>query len=543
MPESIFNSTTHGDLLRPPLEYPVHPYGEILSYTAQQVPENVAIIFRDVKLTYRELDERVNAFAHALIDMGICKGQTVGLFLKNCPEYLISWFAVTRISAVACPLNPSYKELEVAYQLNNSEAVAVVVQHELLPLVEMLRVNIPTLKRVISVAPGTHLHSFNHLLRTHPTLLPAGSKPAWEELVALPYSSGTTGLPKGVMLSHKNLVSNACQPLASAPITCSDRLLIFLPLYHIYGIMLIGTAVMSGATMVVMERFEASECLQLIQEERITLLYTVPYVLGVLSDWPHLDNYDLHTVRYTKCGAAPIPPSLARRFQERTLIPVVPSYGLTEASPETHTNPVNDQRLIKIETIGLPIHDTKQKIVDIKTGERELGVGEEGELVIQGPQVMQGYWKDPDVTAEVVRNGWLYTGDIGRCDEAGYVTITGRKKDLIKYKGFSIAPAEVETVLLEHPAIVDVAVIAQEHEEAGERPKAFVVLRKGHENQSANELMRWVNGKLATYKMVHEIEFIAAIPRNPSGKILRRVPKAQEEQRRRVSPDCIQEPH
>jgi long-chain acyl-CoA synthetase len=313
--------------------------------------------------------------------------------------------------------------------------------------------------------------------------------------------------------------------------------LIFLPLYHIYGIMLIGATVMSGATMVLMERFEASECLRLMQEERITLLYTVPYVLGVLSDWPHLDNYDLHTVRYTKCGAAPIPPSLVHRFQERTHIPVVPAYGLTEASPETHTNPVHDQRLIKIETIGLPIHDTKQKIVDIETGERELDVGEEGELVIQGPQVMQGYWKAPDATAEAVRNGWLYTGDIGRCDEAGYITITGRKKDLIKYKGFSIAPAEIETVLLEHPAIVDVAVIAQEHEEAGERPKAFVVLRKGHENQSAHELMRWVNGKLAGYKRVHEIEFIAAIPRNPSGKILRRVLRVQEEQKRPVSPD------
>jgi long-chain acyl-CoA synthetase len=501
----------------------------------------VAVIFRDVKLTYRELDERVNAFAHALMNMGICKGQTVGLFMKNCPEYLISWFAVTRVGAIVSPLNPSYKEHEVTYQLNNSEAVALVTQYELLPLVETLRAKIPTLKRVISIGPDTHvleshLYSFNGLLRMHPVQSPAVPKLVWEEVVALPYSSGTTGLPKGVMLSHRNLVSNACQSLASAPITSLDRLLIFLPLYHIYGIMLIGAAIMSGATIVLMERFEASECLRLIQEEGITLLFTVPYVLGVLSDWPHLDDYDLHTVKYAKCGASPVLPSLVRRFQERTHIPVVPAYGLTEASPETHTNPVNDQRPIKIETIGLPIHDTKQKIVDVETGERELEVGEEGELIIQGPQVMQGYWQDPKATSEVIRNGWLYTGDIGHCDDAGYITITDRKKDLIKYKGFSIAPAELETVLLEHPAIIDVAVIAQKHEEVGERPKAFVVLRKGYEKQDANELMRWVNGKLAAYKMVHEIEFIAAIPRNPSGKILRRVLRVQEEQKKGVLP-------
>jgi long-chain acyl-CoA synthetase len=288
---------------------------------------------------------------------------------------------------------------------------------------------------------------------------------------------------------------------------------------------------MAGARLVLMERFEAGRCLQLIQEQGITLLYSVPQVLAVLHDWPQVDQYDLSSVRFTQCGAAPVPPALAYRFQEKTGITVMTSYGLTEASPGTHSNPVYDRRLIKVETIGLPIHDTQQKIVDIETGQRELGAGEEGELIVSGPQVMQGYWKAPEATAEALRDGWLYTGDIGWRDEEGYVTITDRKKELIKYKGFSVAPAQLEALLLEHPAVADAAVIARADAEAGEVPKAFVVLRAGHEHLNADELIGWANGKLAAYKNVREVEYIDAIPRNPSGKILRRILKEQERQK------------
>jgi acyl-CoA synthetase (AMP-forming)/AMP-acid ligase II len=521
------------ELFRPSLQYPSHPYDEMLTRTAQRFPENEAVLFRDANLSYRELDALVNAFANALLDLGIRKGQTVCLFMTNRPEYLVCWFAIARIGAIVSPMNPSYREREVAYQLSNSEAVAVVIQQELLPLVEAVRSETPTLEHVITVGPGqqvapTYAHSFSQMVRTHPPTSPPDSGSGWEDVLALPYSSGTTGLPKGVMLSQKNLVCNAYQSIATARITFHDRMLVFVPLYHIYGIMLMGLAAMTGATMVLMERFEAGECLRLIQEQRITLLYSVPQVLAALSEWPELNKYDLHSVRFTQCGAAPVPPALARRFEERTHVTVMTSYGLTEAAPGTHSNPVYDARLIKVETIGLPIHDTKQKIVDIETGQIELGVGEEGELIVQGPQVMQGYWKAPEATAEALRDGWLYTGDIGWRDEEGYVTITDRKKEMIKYKGFSVAPAQIEALLLEHPAVADVAVIAKPNEDAGEVPKAFVVLKAGYENQNADELMTWINGKLATFKNVREVEFIDAIPRNPSGKILRRVLKEQE---------------
>ncbi|HZS75684.1 MAG TPA: class I adenylate-forming enzyme family protein [Ktedonobacteraceae bacterium] len=520
------------DLFRPALQYPVHPYAEMLRFTAERYPEQEAVLFQDVNLTYRELNALVNAFASALLELGIGKGERVCLFMTNRPEYLISWFAITRIGAVACPMNPSYKEREVAYQLANSEAVALVVQANLLPLVEAVRDETPELKHILVVGSNQRdYYSFSDLIHTHSPTAPAGIEPQWDDLVALPYSSGTTGLPKGVMLSHKNLVYNAYQSVATARITFQDRLLVFVPLYHIYGIMLMGLAAMTGATIVLMERFDPETCLRLIQEQRITILYSVPQVLAVLNDWPQLHDYDLHTVRFTQCGAAPVPPPLARRFEELTHIPVMTSYGLTEASPGTHSNPVYNPKLMKVETIGLPIHDTRQKIVDIETGQIELGAGEEGELIVQGPQVMQGYWKAPEATAEALRNGWLHTGDIGWRDEEGYVTITDRKKELIKYKGFSVAPAQLEALLLEHPAVADVAVIAKPSEEAGEVPKAFVVLRQGYEQTSPDELLTWVNGKIATYKNVREIEFTDSIPRNPSGKILRRILKEQERRR------------
>ena len=524
------------ELFRPALIYPTYPYSEMLLRTAERYPENVAIVSQEIQLTYRELDALTNSFANVLLARGISKGQKVGLFMTNRPEYIISWFAIARIGAVISPLNPSYKEREAAYQLGNCEAVAVVVQQELLPLVEAVKAELPELKLIVTVGSrelshASHIRTFASLLQDHPPILSRHIEIDGEDVVALPYSSGTTGQPKGVLLSHRNLVCNACQSIATARITFQDRMLVFLPLYHVYGIMLMGCAAMSGATLVLMERFEAEKSLQLIQEYGITLLYTVPQVLLALTEESQRNTYDVHTVRFAQCGAAPVPPVLARRFQEQTHIPVMTSYGLTEASPGTHSNPVYNPRLIKVETIGLPIHDTRQKIVDIETGLKELGVGEEGELIVQGPQVMQGYWKAPQATAETLRNGWLYTGDIGFRDAEGYVTITDRKKEMIKFKGFSIAPAQLEALLLEHPSIADVAVVAKADADAGEIPKAFVVLKKGVEQPSADDLMAWANGKLATYKNVREIEFIDVVPRNPSGKILRRILKEQEQKR------------
>jgi long-chain acyl-CoA synthetase len=519
------------EFFRPPLDYPRIPYDQVLTHGAEHHPENVAVVFRDVSLTYRELEALTNRFARALAALGVAKGDRVCVLSPNCPEYIIAFYAIARVGAVASPMNPSYREREIEYQLNDTEAVAIVVHRSLVPLVENVRPHARHLRHVIAVGPGPvtvpAVKTFAELIAPQPATPPARVALQEDDLVALPYSSGTTGLPKGVMITHRNLVTNNLQFVACIRMRETDRLMLFLPFYHIYGTMLMGAAVYTGATCVLMERFEPVECLELVQRHRVTLFFVVPPVLLMLSNWPELAKYDLSSLRTTMVGAAPVAPELARRFKQLTSVPVLQGYGMTEASPLTHVNPVYDEGLNVVDSAGLLAHDTAHKIVDIETGERELPPGEVGEVCIRGPQIMRGYWRAPEATAAALRGGWYYSGDIGYVDERGYLFIRDRKKEMIKFKGFGIAPAEIEALLVEHPAVADAAVIGKPHPEAGEIPKAFVVKKKGQE-LTAGEVVAFVKGRLANYKVPGEVEFVDAIPKTPSGKILRRVLKEQE---------------
>ena len=519
-----------GEFGRPPLVYPDVVFHEMLARTALRVPERPAIYWRDITLTYRELYALSRSAAAALYDLGLRKGDTLCLLMTNRPEYGVAWMAASMLGLILSPMNPSYKEREVSYQLQNSNAAAVLVQRELLPLVQASRHETPALRLILTT--GTEPESaaaevvpFGRLIRSYsPTRVPVVEvRPS--DLIALPYSSGTTGLPKGVLLTHRNLVVNFHQFISAARVTEDDVFMVFLPLYHIYGVALMGQATFSGSALVLMERFVPDEAFALIKRRGVTILPVVPPVLLAFASMPNLDRTFFPKVRHILCAAAPMALGPATSVAQATGIPVVQAYGMTEASPLTHHSPLDPEK-IKLASGGILVSDTEQKIVDLETGERTLPVGETGEICVRGPQIMQGYWQAESDTRRVLRDGWYYTGDVGYIDEQGYVYIVDRAKEMIKFKGFGIAPAELEAVLLEHPAVADAAVIGWPDSEAGEVPRAFVASRPGA-TVTEEELMVFVNSKVANYKAIREVVFVAAIPKTASGKILRRELKAQ----------------
>ena len=512
-------------LFRPPLDYPEQPLHGHLKVSLARCPDKVALVDGEIELTFRELDHLSNACAHAFLEAGIAKGDRIAIFLPNSAAFEIAFYGASKAGAVVTALNPSYKEGEVRYQLADSGAKLLITEPEKIPLIESVRKDLPDLKEIILWHGGESVYpDFESWILSRPiSPPPEPDLDLREDLAALPYSSGTTGLPKGVMLTHRNLVTNHYVFNSNLRITEQDVGLLFLPLYHIFGSLLMGGFTLAGVKQVLMPRFEVEAALRLVEEHRVTLFFTVPPALLAILHHPHLESYDLSSLRFMLSGAAPLPPEVRHQVEKRTGVMTFMGYGLTETAPITHTNP-EDKHLIKADSIGPPCSDVEQKIMDTETGERELPVGEAGELVLRGPNVMKGYWKAPEETAQVLRDGWFYTGDIAKVDEEGYVYILDRKKEMIKYKGFSVAPAELEAILHQHPEVADAAVVGKPDAEAGEIPKAFVV-PKPEKNPAADALMAFVRDKVAGYKQVREVEFIDQIPKSPSGKILRRILK------------------
>lgn len=514
-----------------------HPLHEILSDSAGRLGEKMAVIDGERRFTFRELEERANSFAAALHALKVAKGDRVAIYAPNSAEFVIAFHGVSKAGAVVTTLNPSYREREVEFQFSNSEAKVLLLSDVLYPLAASVLPSVPSVEKVIVIGreQGGSTLSFQKLIAEHQGLSAQVDIDPEEDLVALPYSSGTTGLPKGVMLTHFNLVSNLHQFLDRpeiAVMTEEDTVLIHVPLYHIYGMnSLMNGCLMSGATQVLMARFDMDEYLRLIAQHKVSILYTVPPVVLGLANHPNLDAFDLTSVRFCLAGAAPLSADLAVRFEERTGVPLIQAYGLTETSPSANSD-FAEPELRRIGSVGPPVPDTEEKVVDLETGETELLAGEVGELIIRGPQVMKGYWNEPQATAETLRNGWLYTGDIARMDEDGYVYIVDRKKEMIKYKAFQVAPAELEAVLLEHPDIADAAVVGKPDLEAGEVPKAYVVRKSA--GITAEEIIAFVEQRVAGFKKIREVEFVVHIPKNPSGKLLRRVLAQQERERAQV---------
>ena len=479
------------------------------------------------RITYSEYEERVTQLARGLAAAGLRPGEVIAIYLPNCWEFCAVYHAATLAGGVPTLLNPSYREREVRYQLENSGAVLLITDGPLLQGINLA--GLPNLRRVYATRQtAAAAEPFADLLRTVTAEWPTPDKPSNQTLAALPYSSGTTGLPKGVMLSHFNLVANVFQfvgPHASEMST-NDVALCFLPLYHIYGLNVVLNPILTlGGTLVLMPRCNVPQLLSLLVEEYVTVMPLVPPALNALCQAAEAGQFPTnHRLRWAKSGAAPLAPELARRFTELTGVLVCQGYGMTEASPVTHVGYLEPE-LYRPESIGQPLVQTECRVVNATDAdESDVAPGQAGELVMRGPQFMMGYWKDPQATAAVLRDGWFWSGDIVTRDSDDFYFVLDRRKEMIKYKGFPIAPAEVEALLLEHPAVRDCGVVGRSDPAAGEIPVAFIVLREGSvaSKKLEENLCGFVAERLTSYKQPRQIHFVDALPRTPSGKILRR---------------------
>ncbi|MBU2648023.1 AMP-binding protein [bacterium] len=552
------------------LDYPELPVFEFLDQTAARVPNRIAIIFGGMELTYRELKDLSDRFASALVDLGIQQGDRVAINLINCPQFAIAYYAVLRIGAVFTPLSPLLSPPEAKHQLSDSGARLLISLDLIYPGIQAVIPETPV-EQVITTSiadcynsliqplkplgkievPGTL--DMAQLLAKHDPYTGTVVIDVKQDLAHIAYTGGTTGVSKGVMLTHFNVFTNCLQfgnwPNGSVPryadgkldliyppeVDPKDRIseqdketaLVVVPWFHAMGtIGYLNMQIASGTTMIVYPRFEAREYIDGIAKYGATILGGAPQLFIPLINLPDFDDYDLTSVKYAASGAAPLPGAVMDKLLEAFSGIVVEAYGLTECSMGATSNPPQ-RNAIRLGSVGLPVFDTEVKITDITTGE-DLPQGAEGEICIKGPQVMQGYWNRPDATAEVLKNGWLYTGDIGRMDEDGFVFITDRLKDMIIYKGYNVYPRELEEIIFTHPAVEQCAVVGRPDSAVGESPVAFVKLVAGASLEAA-ELIDFVNPRVSAYKKVREVVFVSEIPVSGAGKVLKRELRKQFE--------------
>ena len=544
--------------VRPTLDYPPVPMHQFLEDAAAKHPDWTATVFgnvvpqlggalMDAKLSYKQLNEQVNRLANALTAMGVKKGDRVALYLPNCPQYVIGYYAILKIGAIVAPNNPLYVPRELEFQLNDAGAETIICLSRFYPNVQKVRATTklknvivtnvkeyfpPILKTLFTLAvekkeghrvtldPGDRW--FQDVLASAPATKPnVEVKP--EDTAVLLYTGGTTGVPKAAEITHKNLVANALMSrewIVRAN-GGQDAVLTALPLYHSYAMTTcMNLAIVINAAMILIPNpRELDHVLKCIDRHQPTMFPGVPTMYVAINNYPDLTKYNLKSIKACVSGAAGLPVEVQKKFQDLTGARLVEGYGLSEATPVTHANPVFGEN--RIGTIGIPWPDTEAKVVDIETGKDEMPPGESGELIIHGPQVMKGYWNKPEETRQTLRDGWLYTGDIAVMDKDGYFQIVDRKKDMIIVGGFNVYPREVEEVLFQHPKVLEATVAGVPDPKSIERVKAYVVLKPG-QTATVDELMAFCKERLTGYKRPAMIEFRDSLPKTMVGKILRR---------------------
>jgi long-chain acyl-CoA synthetase len=546
------------------LVYPEIPVQEFLDQTASRVPNRIAIVFGGMELTFAELKELSERFASALAAMGVRKGDRVAIHLPNCPQFAIAYYGILRLGGIFTPLSPLLAPREALYQLNDCGAETLISLDLLFPMISSI---IPEtgVKQTITTSIADCFNAITGplkpigktevpdtidmaaLLKQHGAAIPEVSIDVRKDLVHLAYTGGTTGLSKGVMLTHYNVVVNVLQfgswftgaqiRMVDGVLTAEfpagvdpkrDRLmardsetsLVVVPWFHGMGtIGYLNGQIAAGTTMVVFPRFDPREYINAVAKYNATILGGAPQLFIPLVNLPDFKSYDLSGIKVAGSGAAPLAMTVLEQMLEAFSGIVCEAYGLTECTMGATANPP-ERASIRPGSVGIPVFDTECKVVDLTTGQ-DLPPGSEGEICVKGPQVMVGYWNKPEETSNVLKDGWLHTGDIGREDEDGFFFITDRKKDMIIYKGYNVYPREIEEVIFEHPAVQQCAVVGKPEVEVGEAPVAFVELRKG-ERATREEIMEHTNSKIAHYKKLRDVIFVDAIPVSAAGKVLKK---------------------
>jgi long-chain acyl-CoA synthetase len=543
------------------LKYPALPLHGLLEQTAARYPERIATIFFGAQLTYRALNAAADRFAYALLSFGLKRGDRVALMLPNCPQFLIAFYGTLKAGGVVTAVNPLYTPRELEHQLNDAEVETLVTLTKFYPTVEAIRAK-TALQRVIvtnikesfpaalrllftlfkerkeghrvSLRRATAAYWFRDVLSAQSTASAPGIAVDPDDTALLQYTGGTTGTPKGAMLKHAGLVANTLQIRAwlSDFQEAGETMLLVLPLFHVFGMGVCMSVMVHGAgTMILLPQFRTHDVLQAMTKYRATLFPGVPSMYVALNNSPELGRVNLTSLRHCFSGAAPLPQEVQQRFEAHIGGRLVEGYGMTEANACIIT-PLRGAR--KPGSIGIPIPDVEARIADLATGTQTLPPGEVGELVVRCRQQMQGYWHKPEETAHMLRDGWVYTGDIARMDDEGFFYLVDRKKEMILSGGFNVYPRDVEEVLYMHSQVQEATVIGAPDAFLGESVKAFVVPREGM-SPTPDEIIEFCRQHLVAYKVPKQVEFRASLPKTLIGKVLRRV-LIEEERQRIVSP-------
>ncbi|WP_435283280.1 4-coumarate--CoA ligase family protein [Streptomyces koelreuteriae] len=507
----------------PPVDLPIHD--AVLARAAEFGGIPALIDGTDgTTLSYEQLDRFHRRVAAGLAEAGVRKGDVLALHSPNTIAFPTAFYAATRAGATVTTVHPLATAQEFAKQLKDSAARWIVTVSPLLDVARRAAELAGGVREIFVCDSATGHRSLIDMLASTAPEPVIDIDPA-EDVAALPYSSGTTGTPKGVLLTHRQIATNLAQLEGAIPAGPGDRVLAVLPFFHIYGLTaLMNAPLRKGATVVVLPRFDLEQFLAAIQNHRITALYVAPPIVLALAKHPAVAQYDLSSLKYILSAAAPLDARLAAACSERLgLPPVGQAYGMTELSPGTHVVPLDAMRDAPPGTVGKLIAGTEMRVVSLDDPGKDLPAGESGEILIRGPQVMKGYLGRPDATAAMIDpDGWLHTGDVGHVDDDGWLFVVDRVKELIKYKGFQVAPAELEALLLTHPGIADAAVIGRYDDDGNEVPHAYVVRQPSAAGLSEAEIMMFVAERVAPYKRIRHVTFIVGIPRAASGKILRR---------------------